>query len=124
MASNGWDILVGRTNTDNDELTFKIARKDDYWFHAWQAAGSHVVLRLPNKEAIPDKMILLEAASLAAHFSKARTSTKVPIACTQVKYVRKSKNFPPGKVLVEKEKQLMVKPANPDDFLIKNDSEE
>ena len=116
FASNGWEILVGRTNADNDELTFKIANKDDYWFHAWQAAGSHTVLRLPNRQAIPDKRTLLEAASLAAHFSKARTSSKVPVAYTQVKFVRKPKHFPPGKVIVEKEKQLMVKPADPAQF--------
>jgi predicted ribosome quality control (RQC) complex YloA/Tae2 family protein len=120
-SSTGWEILVGRSNKDNDELTFKIAAKDDYWFHAWQAAGSHTVLRLPNKSAIPDKQALLEAASLAAYFSKARTSSKVPVAYTQVKFVRKPKNFPPGKVLVEKEKQLMVRPANLDDFGEKKD---
>lgn len=121
VASNGWEILVGRTNADNDELTFKVANKDDYWFHAWQAAGSHTVLRLPNKQAIPDKNILLEAAALAAHFSKARASSKVPVAYTQVRHVRKPRNFPPGKVMVEREKQLMVKPANPDDFLPKSE---
>jgi predicted ribosome quality control (RQC) complex YloA/Tae2 family protein len=115
-SSTGWEILVGRTNKDNDELTFKIASKNDYWFHAWQAAGSHTVLKPPQNQAIPDKQTLLEAASLAAHFSKARNSSKVPVAFTQVKFVRKPKNFPPGKVLVEKEKQLMVKPANPDDY--------
>lgn len=115
-SSAGWEILVGKSNKDNDELTFKIAAKNDYWFHAWQAAGSHTVLRLPNKNAIPDKQALLETASLAAYFSKARTSSKVPVAYTQVKFVRKPKNFPPGKVLVEKEKQLMVRPANLDDF--------
>ena len=122
-ASSGWEIWVGRANTDNDELTFKIARKDDYWFHAWQAAGSHTVLRLPERSAIPDKQTLLEAAALAAYFSKARTSSKVPVAYTQVKFVHKPKNFPPGKVLVDKEKQLMVRPADPDDFLIKNEDE-
>ena len=124
VASNGWEIWVGRTNNENDELSLKLAHKDDYWFHAWQAAGSHVVLRLPNKTAIPDKQILLEAASLAAYYSKAKTSSKVPIAYTQAKYVRKPKGFPPGQVLIEKEKQLMVKPANPDDFLPKIDSED
>ena len=115
-TSDGWEILVGKSNKDNDELTFKIAAKDDFWFHAWQAAGSHTVLRLPNKSAVPDKQALLEAASLAAFFSKARTSSKVPVAYTQVKFVRKPKNFPPGKVLVEKERQLMVSPANLEDF--------
>jgi predicted ribosome quality control (RQC) complex YloA/Tae2 family protein len=120
-SSSGWEIWVGRANTDNDELTFKIARKDDYWFHAWQAAGSHTVLRPPAKNAIPDKQTLLEAAALAAYFSKARNSSKVPVAYTQVKFVHKPRNFPPGKVLVEKEKQLMVKPADPEMYMIKEE---
>ena len=116
QASCGWEILIGKSNRDNDELTLRIASKDDYWFHAWQAAGSHTVLRLPSKNSIPDKQTLLEAASLAAHFSKARKSSKVPVIYTQVKYVRKPKKLPPGKVIVEREKQLMVKPASPKDF--------
>jgi predicted ribosome quality control (RQC) complex YloA/Tae2 family protein len=115
-ASCGWEVLIGKSNKDNDELTLKIASKDDYWFHAWQAAGSHTVLRLPSKNSIPDKQALLEAASLAACFSKARKSSKVPVIYTQVKYVRKPRKFPPGKVVVEREKQLMVRPADPDDF--------
>ncbi len=115
-ASCGWDILVGKSNADNDELSLKIAAKDDYWFHAWQAAGSHVVLRLPDKKAIPEKQTLLEAASLAAWYSKARGSSKVPVIYSQAKYVRKPKKLPPGKVIVEREKQLMVKPADPKDF--------
>jgi len=112
LSSNGWEILVGRTSSDNDELTFKIARRDDYWFHAWQAAGSHTVLRLPDKNATPDKRTLEEAAALAAYYSKARTSGKVPVAYTQAKYVRKPRNSAPGKVMVEREKQLMVRPAD------------
>lgn len=123
-ASCGWEILVGKSNKDNDELTFHIASKEDYWFHAWQAAGSHTVLRLPDKSARPDKQTLMEAASLAAWFSKARHSSKVPVACTQVKYVRKPRKFPPGKVLVEREKELMVKPANPDLFAAKGQRNE
>jgi len=116
ISSCGWEILVGRSNADNDELTFYIASKEDYWFHAWQAAGSHTVLRLPNKNSVPDRKTLLEAASLAAYFSKARGSLKVPVIYTQAKYVRKPRKFPPGKVLVEREKQLMVRPADPKEF--------
>jgi predicted ribosome quality control (RQC) complex YloA/Tae2 family protein len=74
-------------------------------------------LRLPDKSSKPDRQTLLEAASLAAWHSKARNSAKVAVAYTQVKYVRKPRKFPAGKVLVEREKQLMVKPANPDDFM-------
>jgi predicted ribosome quality control (RQC) complex YloA/Tae2 family protein len=115
-ASCGWEILVGKTNIDNDELTFKIAAKDDIWLHAWQAAGSHTILRLPSRNAMPDRRTLQEAASLAAYFSKARRSSKVPVIYTQIKYVRKPRKAPPGKVIVEREKQLMVKPGDPDDF--------
>lgn len=117
-ASCGWEILIGKSNRDNDELTLRIASRNDYWFHAWQAAGSHTVLRLPAKDSIPDKQTLLEAASLAAYFSKARKSSKVPVIYTQVKYVRKPKKFPPGKVIVEREKQLMVRPADPKDYSV------
>lgn len=117
-ASCGWEILIGKSNKDNDELTLRIASKDDYWFHAWQAAGSHTILRVPSKNSIPDKQALLETASLAAYFSKARKSSKVPVIYTQVKHVRKPRKFPPGKVTVEREKQLMVRPADPDDFAI------
>jgi predicted ribosome quality control (RQC) complex YloA/Tae2 family protein len=124
ISTSGWEIWVGRTNTDNDELTFKIAAKEDYWFHAWQAAGSHTVLRLPTRQSVPDKKTLLEAAALAAYFSKARTSSKVPVAYTQVKFVRKPRNFPPGKVLVEKEKQLIVKPLEPEHFLATGEYDE
>lgn len=116
-ASCGWEILIGKSNKDNDELTFHISSKEDYWFHAWQAAGSHTVLRLPDRSSKPDKKTLLEAASLAAYHSKARHSSKVPVIYTQVKYVRKPRKFPPGKVLIEREKQLMVKPADPSLFL-------
>ena len=121
IASCGWEILVGKSNADNDELSLKIAARDDYWFHAWQAAGSHVVLRLPNKTAVPDKQTLLEAAALAAHFSKARGSSKAAVIYTQAKYVRKPRKFAPGKVLVEREKQLMVVPADPKAFGAEDD---
>lgn len=115
-ASCGWEILVGKKNTDNDELTFKIAANHDIWLHAWQAAGSHTILRLPSRDSMPDRRTLEEAASLAAYFSKARKSLKVPVIYTQVRYVRKPRRFPPGKVIVEREKQLMIEPGDPEDF--------
>ncbi|OQX92400.1 MAG: hypothetical protein B6D58_03165 [candidate division Zixibacteria bacterium 4484_95] len=107
-----WMVFVGRSALTNDELTFSFAKKDDIWFHAWQASGSHVVLRRPQKGAIPDKRTLHKAASLAAYFSKAKTSGKVAVIYTEVRYVRKIKKHP-GKVTVAKEKQLIVEPAHP-----------
>jgi predicted ribosome quality control (RQC) complex YloA/Tae2 family protein len=109
---DGWQIYIGKTATSNDELTFSFAKKDDLWFHAWQATGSHLVLRPPQKGAIPDKNTLLKAASIAAYFSKAKHSAKVPVIYTEARYVRKIKKAA-GKVSVSKEKQLMVAPQKP-----------
>ena len=113
QLDNDWVVFVGKSATSNDELTFAFAQKDDYWFHAWQAAGSHVVLRAPNKRAIPDKKILNQAAALAAYYSKAKTSAKVPVIYTRVKYVRKIRGAA-GKVTCTNEKELMVKPLKPE----------
>lgn len=108
----GWKVYIGKSALSNDELTFSFARKSDIWFHAWQARGSHVVLRRPQKGAIPDKKILYKTASLAAYFSKAKTSGKVPVIYTEVRYIRKIKKYP-GKVTVTNEKQLIVEPVDP-----------
>jgi predicted ribosome quality control (RQC) complex YloA/Tae2 family protein len=111
--ADGWRVYIGKSAESNDELTFSFAKKDDYWFHAWQAAGSHVVLRRPNKGDIPPKEFLIRAAELAAYNSKAKTSSKVPVIYTEARYVRKVKGVA-GKVIVTNEKQLMVKPIGPD----------
>jgi predicted ribosome quality control (RQC) complex YloA/Tae2 family protein len=111
----GWQVYVGKSALTNDQLTFSFAAKDDFWFHAWQAAGSHLVLKRPHKGAIPDKSILIKAASIAAHYSKAKHSGKVPVIYTEIRYVRKIKRAP-GKVSVANEKQLMVEPAKPETY--------
>ncbi len=111
--ADGWRVFIGKSAESNDELTFSFAKKDDIWFHAWQAAGSHVVLRRPNKGDIPPKEFLIRAAELAAYNSKAKTSNKVPVIYTEARYVRKVKGAA-GKVIVTNEKQLMVKPSGPD----------
>jgi len=111
--AGGWQIYVGKSASSNDELTFSFARKDDIWFHAWQAAGSHLILRRPQKKTVPDKNILLKAASMAAYFSKAKHSSKVPVIYTEARYIRKVKKAT-GKVTVTNEKQLMETPLEPD----------
>jgi len=112
----GWQVYLGKSASTNDELTFSFARKDDIWFHAWQAFGSHLILRPPQRGAIPDNKIILQAASLAAYFSKAKHSGKVPVIYTEVRYVRKVKKVL-GKVTYTNEKSLMVEPKNPDQIL-------
>lgn len=108
----GWKIYAGKSAKSNDELTFDFARKDDLWFHAWQAFGSHIILRGPARGAEADRDLLIKAASIAAYFSKAKTSGKVPVIYTKVRYVRKVKKVP-GKVTYSNEKELIVEPLSP-----------
>jgi predicted ribosome quality control (RQC) complex YloA/Tae2 family protein len=113
LTSNGWTVLVGRNNQENDLLTFRTARPDDFWFHAANLPGSHVVLRKADKKSHPPQASILEAASIAAYFSKARQSKKVEVLYTQAKYVRKPQKAKPGLALVEREKSVLVPPQLP-----------
>ncbi len=113
LIDGRYHLFVGRDSSDNDELTFRFAKQNDYWFHARGYAGSHVVLRNENpKEKMP-KNILKTAASVAAFYSKGKTASLVPVSYTFRKYVRKKKGMPPGKVLLQKEDTLIVKPEIP-----------
>jgi predicted ribosome quality control (RQC) complex YloA/Tae2 family protein len=106
----GWTILVGRNNRENDLLTHAIARPGDLWFHAQGVPGSHVILRREERKVEPSKRILEETASVAAYFSRARHSKTVPVVYTEKRYVRKPKGAKPGSAVVEREKTLFVKP--------------
>ncbi len=108
-----WFALVGRSNHENDELTFKVAGPGDYWFHAQGVAGSHVVLKSRGGGDGPSARIIQRTAMLAAHFSKARHSSLVPVIYTQKKYVRKFRGAKPGQVACEREAMVMVPPVLP-----------
>jgi len=113
VTSDGWKILVGRNNKENDYLTFKIARPYDFWFHAQDVAGSHLVLRRENRDQQPPPQTMIQAAKTAAYFSQARSSKKVAVIYTLAKHVRKPKKAKPGLVTVNKERTMMVTPALP-----------
>ncbi|WP_367916328.1 NFACT RNA binding domain-containing protein [Leadbetterella sp. DM7] len=102
----GIKIWVGRNAKNNDLLTTQYARKDDWWLHARDTSGSHVVIKSPN----PSSEVLEYAASLAAGYSKRKSEKLVTVLYTQKKYVRKAKNLAAGQVIVEKEKTLLVEP--------------
>ena len=104
-----WEIWVGKNAKNNDLLTQKHAQKEDYWLHARDTPGSHVVIKNPNKKAIPD-FVVEHAASIAAFYSKRSSETVVPVIFTQKKHVRKGKGMPAGQVIVDKEKVLIVAP--------------
>ncbi len=110
QTSTGVTLWVGKTEADNDRLTLDYARPYDLWFHASQCPGSHVVMRFPNKKFEPSKREIAEAASLAAHYSKARGSAKVPVSYTLRKYVRKPRGAKPGLVTIDNYKTIMVEP--------------
>jgi predicted ribosome quality control (RQC) complex YloA/Tae2 family protein len=110
ISSEGFEILVGKNNKQNDELTLKIASKKDLWFHTKDIPGSHVIVINKNLE-IPQKTIL-EAATLAALHSKGKLSQNVPVDYTEVKNVKKPNGAKPGMVIYESHRTVYVTPAN------------
>ncbi|MGP3560891.1 Rqc2 family fibronectin-binding protein [Geobacillus sp. BK01] len=112
IASDGTEILVGKNNKQNDYLTTKLAHKDDIWLHVKNIPGSHVVIRSRQ----PSDETLLEAANLAAYFSKARQSGSVPVDYTRIRHVKKPSGAKPGFVIYEHEQTLYV---TPDEELIR-----
>jgi predicted ribosome quality control (RQC) complex YloA/Tae2 family protein len=113
-SSEGWEVLIGRSNEGNDYLTHRLARPEDYWFHVHGAAGSHVVLRRGKGKNEPSKQTVEEVAAWAAYYSQARTAGKVPVIVTRKKYVRKPRKSPPGLAVCEREKSVMVRPKEPE----------
>lgn len=108
ISSDGFDIFVGKNNFQNDELTFKQATGNDWWFHAKKMAGSHVVVKTPDGE-LPDRTFE-EAGRLAAYYSKGRTAPKVEIDYIQKKHVKKPGGAKPGFVVYYTNYSLMAEP--------------
>ncbi len=108
-SSDGYEILVGRTDRDNDTLTFRVAKSFDLWFHVADYPGSHVLLRNPQRQPVPARTIT-EAAQLAAQFSHARLDTRVAVNYCERKFVTKQKGFAPGQVRLSAFKTVLVEP--------------
>jgi predicted ribosome quality control (RQC) complex YloA/Tae2 family protein len=104
-----WEVLAGKTDVDNDFLSLKMAKPNDYWFHVRGMPGSHVILRAkPNEE--PDRETLKRAAAVAAFHSKARNGGVVTVSCTMARYVTKNKGAKPGSVWIRKKSVFKVRP--------------
>jgi predicted ribosome quality control (RQC) complex YloA/Tae2 family protein len=108
-STTGLEIRVGRGARANEELTFRESSPNDIWLHARESAGAHVVLRWTSAES-PPPSALEEAAILAALHSKSRGAALVPVDWTRRKYVRRARGAPPGTVLVQRARTMMVKP--------------
>ena len=113
QTKDGWTVLVGRSNQENDYLTHRMAHPEDYWFHAHGVPGSHVVLRREGRKDNPSAKTIEEAAAIAAFFSKARHSSKAPVIYTLKKYVRKPRGAKAGLAMCQREKSIMVLPKDP-----------
>ena len=110
VSSDGFDIYVGRNNTQNDYLTLKFANTSDLWFHTKDIHGSHAVIKLGLDKDVP-KNTILEAARLAAYYSQARESAQVPVDYTVIKNVKKPNGAKPGMVIYEGYNTVYVKPG-------------
>ncbi|QKL21517.1 fibronectin/fibrinogen-binding protein [Bacillus altitudinis] len=105
-SSQGVPILVGKNNKQNEYLTTKAAARDDIWLHTKDIPGSHVVIR----HQAPDEQTLLEAAQIAAYFSKAKESSSVPVDYTKIRHVKKPNGAKPGFVTYDQQQTLFVTP--------------
>jgi len=106
----GFEVLIGKGDADNDQLTFKVAAPHDLWLHVANSPGSHVVVRNPERIAELPRALIERAAELAAFFSKARDGGKVEVHYCHAADVSKPRGFPPGKVMLKQWKSLRVYP--------------
>ncbi len=107
-STGGFEILVGKSNTQNDQLTTKVASNKDIWLHTKTIPGSHVIIRTEGQEV--DDATLEEAALIAAYYSKARESSNVPVDYTLIKHVTKPSGAKPGMVIYVQYKTIFVTP--------------
>ena len=114
---SGFELLIGRNNRQNDQLTFRLAGDYDLWFHAQEIPGSHVLLR-PQPGSVADEADLQFAADFAAYYSRSRQSDQVPVVYTEPKHVYKPKGAKPGIAIYKQERILWGQPQRVDAYLM------
>ena len=107
-SGEGLEIFCGKHNVGNEYLLRNIARGNDLWFHAQGLPGSHVLLKVGPQE--PKFNSILEAATIAAYYSRGRSSERIPVDYTQVKNLRRPRGAKPGFVTYSQQKTALVKP--------------
>lgn len=106
VSDDGFEILVGRSNSQNDELTTKLARRTDFWLHTQKIHGSHVIISCEGEE--PSELSIMQAASLAVYYSQGCEGGKTPVDYTMLRFVRKPSGALPGKVIYTDYKTVMA----------------
>ena len=109
ISSTGSEILIGRSNVQNDELTFRTARRTDIWLHVQKLHGSHVIIRAEGE--MPDEQTIKEAAQLAVKYSQAGDGGKAAVDYTMVRNVKKPSGALPGKVVYTDYQTIVVEAA-------------
>ncbi len=107
-TTDGYPIYVGRNNRQNDELTFRIARRDDLWLHASKVHGSHVIIACAG--TVPPDNTVTQAAQLAAFYAESAGGQNIPVDITPVKQVRKIPGGKPGMVIYHSYRTVVVNP--------------
>jgi len=107
---DGFEVLIGKGDAENDQLTFKVADNTDFWLHVASVPGSHVVIRNPDKLSELPRQVLERAAELAAYHSKARDGGKVEVHLARIADISKPRGFAPGKVILKKWTGIRVYP--------------
>ena len=110
VSSEGYEIVVGKTDRENDTITFRVAGSLDVWLHAADYPGSHVVVRNPTRQPVPFNTVI-EAASVAAYYSQAKKEKRAAVHYTQKKFVTKPPKAKPGLVRLSSFKTVMVEPG-------------
>ena len=107
-STDGYPIYVGRNNRQNDELTFRLARKDDIWLHAQKVHGSHVIISCGG--TTPPDDTVTQAAQLAAYYAESTAGQNIPVDVTTVKQVKKTPGSKPGMVIYHTYRTVIVNP--------------
>lgn len=110
LKVDDYDVFIGKNNKQNDYLTLKVAKDNDYWFHTKDIHGSHLILKCNGQ--MPKEETIIRCAELASYYSKAKFSSNVPVDYTLAKYVKKPKGTPPGYVIFTNNKTVYVNPSN------------
>jgi len=110
----GYEVLVGRGDNENDELTFEVAAPGDMWMHVAGTPGSHVVIRCPDDMPDPPRDVIERAARLAGWYSKSRAARRVDVHFCRARDVSKPRGWPAGKVLLRSWSVLRVPPQRLD----------
>ena len=121
-TSDGYTVLVGRNNKENDYLTLKDSYSTDIWLHTKIIPGSHTIIKTNGKATVPDTTIY-EAACLAAYHSKARNSAQVPVDYTAVKNVKKPSGAKPGLVIYDNYNTVYISPEEDTVSRLKSNTE-